>query len=144
MQEMCRLWEGDNSRLHRCPGVSLRPTRPLHGVRFRMELADGVEDSAVNQTWNSILHRQQTGPGQGEAGLKTVGERNSFIQLIHTSGPSGVPGTVLDSRDTTVTRHSPALQGLGRWTLTQLQKGGGRRGKCHNPGQRMRRRRRRC
>lgn len=68
MQEIWRLWEGDNWRVHRCPEVRLRPTRPLHGARLRMELQGGLD-----QPWNGILGRRQTGPGQGEAGLKMVG-----------------------------------------------------------------------
>lgn len=88
MQEICRLWEGNSSRVHRHPGVRMRPTRPLHGVRLRTELKDGVEDSGVDQTWNGILDRQCIGPGQGEAGLKMAGEKgihsfNSYILKVH-------------------------------------------------------------
>lgn len=67
MQESS-LWEGGTSRVHRCPEVRLRPTRPLHGARLRTELKGGV-----NRSRNGILERQQTGPGQGESGLKMVG-----------------------------------------------------------------------
>lgn len=58
MQETCRFWEGDNSRVHKCPGVRMRPTRLLRGVGLRMELKGGVEDSGVDQTWRGILDRQ--------------------------------------------------------------------------------------
>lgn len=55
MQETCRLWEGNNSRVHRCENET---TRPLHGVRLRMELKGRVEGSGMGQTWNGIPDRQ--------------------------------------------------------------------------------------
>lgn len=140
----CRKYVGSGKgpQITRCEDET---TRPLHGVRLRMELKGGVEGSGMEQTWNGILGRQQTGSWTGRRWPEDDGRRN-IIQLIHTSHASGVPGTVLGPRDVTVTtaQRPQFVQGLRRWTLTQPQKGGGRRGKCHNPEQRMRKRRRRC